>query len=78
MTAKVVLKFLIPVAFALYIGGMVAVGKAFWWGRRGDPGFVWPNSRIVRRDEEPGLYWGSIAFHLVLAALASYFAWHAK
>ncbi len=63
------------IAIAGYVIWMAVTGHTHWWSRRDHPNAArWLNHRDVFRDEEPGVFWAVIAFHVVLVAAMIYIA----
>lgn len=60
---------LATLAIAVYVGWMLTSGRTLCWSDRHHPNFFALKSRWVYRDEEPGLYWGLITFHVIVVAI---------
>jgi hypothetical protein len=61
-------------AIAGYVVWMLLAGRTLVWGDRDHPDYFFLNTRWVHRDAEAGLYWGSVALHVVLLFAMAYIA----
>ena len=61
-------------AIAIYVAWMLIAGRTLVWGDREHPNFFMLNTRWVVRDDEAGLYWGSVALHVVLLVAMAFVA----
>ncbi|MGM0557654.1 MAG: hypothetical protein ACQEVA_14820 [Myxococcota bacterium] len=64
----------ITVALVGYVSWMVIAGRTLVWGNRDHPNVFLLNTRWVFRDEETGLYWFAIVWHVVLVSWMAYIA----
>lgn len=68
---------LATIAIWAYVVWMIPSGRTVWYGRRDHPNHFGPSYTpwiLVYRDEEPGIYWGVVAFHVAIASSLTYVA----
>lgn len=64
----------ITIAVIGYVMWMVIAGRTLIWSDRDHPNVFLLNTRWVFRDEETGLYWGSVVLHVALVSAMAYIA----